>query len=230
MTTPDGRRGIAFVRRRADLIAAAVGLGVYVLCALGASSGTVPPLERDLFHLVNELPDWVLVIAYPVQLLGVLLVPILPAIIAAVLRLWRLCLALASLPLLKYAVEYGVIKAAVNRDRPFQSLCREDPTCGHFRDVPLYGPSFVSGHAMIAGALAVLVLPYLSRRWGVVVLLLAAGVALARVYVGAHNPLDVVGGLAVGVLIGSLLNFALGVPADAAELRRSAGASALPTP
>jgi undecaprenyl-diphosphatase len=210
------------VRRQADLVGALAGLGVAALCAVVASSGAVPPLERFAFHLVNDLPDWLLGLAYPVQLLGVLALPLPLAVAAALLRRWRLCVALAVLPVVKYAVEFGVIKATVDRARPFQSVCREDPTCGHFRDVPLHGPSFVSGHAMIAGALVVLLLPYLSRRWSALVIALAAGVALARVYLGAHNVLDVVGGLAVGVLIGSLLNLALGVPTDVA-VRRSPG-------
>jgi membrane-associated phospholipid phosphatase len=200
-----------FLRRPADAVAAGIGLIVYLLCALVAASG-VPPWEQAAFHAVNDLPDWVQRVAYPAQLLGVLVVPLLPAALAAFLRQWRLCLALALLPVVKYAVEFGVVKRTVDRARPFQSLCGEDPTCGHFRNVPLYGPSFVSGHSIIAAGLAVLLLPYLTRRWQVVVVALAAGVALARVYLGAHNPLDVVGGLAVGVLIGSLLNLAVGVP------------------
>lgn len=206
-----GARG-GIVRRRGDLIAAGVGLGAYLACAIVASSG-VPAWERDLFHLVNGGPDWLVRISYPVQLAGVLVVPVVLAAVAALLRRWRLALALFLLPALKYAVEYGVVKQTVDRARPFQSVCAEDLSCGQFRDVPLYGPAFVSGHAIIAGAVAVILLPYLASRWRVVLVILTFGVALARVHLGAHNPLDVVGGLAVGVVIGSLLNFAVGVPA-----------------
>jgi undecaprenyl-diphosphatase len=38
-------------------------------------------------------------------------------------------------------------------------------------------------------------------------------VLLARVYVGAHNPLDVICGAALGLVIGSCINLALRVPA-----------------
>ena len=41
--------------------------------------------------------------------------------------------------------------------------------------------------------------------WG-----LAAGVCVGRVFVGAHLPLDVVAGGAVGVAVGAVLDWALG--------------------
>jgi len=54
--------------------------------------------------------------------------------------------------------------------------------------------------------------PYLGRRSRRVAWLLAGIVAFARVYTGAHLPLDVAGGAALGWLAGALVHLALGVP------------------
>lgn len=61
-------------------------------------------------------------------------------------------------------------------------------------------PSFPSDHAVMAGAVAAGVL-LASRRLGLVAAALAVLMAAARVYVGAHFPLDVVAGLVVGASV-----------------------------
>src|SRR3712207_7849626 len=64
-------------------------------------------------------------------------------------------------------------------------------------------------HSAVAAALAAAAVPYLSRRTRRVVWVLAWIVALARIYAGAHLPLDIIGGAAVGWAIGSLVHWAL---------------------
>ncbi|MDI6912240.1 phosphatase PAP2 family protein [Nocardioides sp.] len=60
--------------------------------------------------------------------------------------------------------------------------------------------SFPSDHAVLAGAVAVGVL-LAHRRLGLLAVALAALMAFSRVYVGAHFPLDVLAGLALGALV-----------------------------
>ena len=60
--------------------------------------------------------------------------------------------------------------------------------------------SFPSDHAVMAGAVAS-ALMLTDRRLGWVATVLAVLMAFARVYVGAHFPLDVLAGLAVGAAV-----------------------------
>jgi undecaprenyl-diphosphatase len=69
----------------------------------------------------------------------------------------------------------------------------------HLLMAPKTDPSFPSDHATFAFAVAVAIF-LASRRAGIVALLLAALVAVSRVYVGEHYPTDVV----VGACIGSI--------------------------
>jgi len=192
---------------------------VAVVAAVIAASGDVPAWERAVFHALNDLPDWLRNPLWAFQLAGVLLVPLAVAVVAAALRRFRLAGALVTLIPLKLVAERLIVKQLVERQRPGTSICHLDENCGHFRDVPLAGLSFVSGHAIITWGVATLLWPYLPGGWRWLPVAVAVANAVARIYLGAHNPLDLVGGAGLGVALGALLTMAFGSPARSAATK-----------
>ena len=196
-----------------------VAVAVAVVSGLIAAGGTVPDWEETIFHAVNDLPGWLEAPMWVFQLAGLLLVPLGVAVVAALFKQWRLAAALLVFIPLKLIVEKLVVKQLVERERPGTTICGApddfDPACANFRgDVPLEGLSFVSGHAIIAWGVATLLWAALPGRWRLVPVAIAVLNAIARVYLGAHNPLDVIGGGAIGVSIGVVLVLAFRLAPD----------------
>jgi len=195
-------------RVRRDVVVLVASLAVFAVCAVIAVNGRVGTVERAAFHAVNGLPEGLYQPMLVFQYLGVLAMPLVVAVGALALRRWRLAAALVLVVPCKLATE-RLVKLLVQRERP-------GTTVGDavLRGVHPGGLSFVSGHAIITFAIAGLLALVLPRRWAVVVFVLASLNAVARVYLGAHNPLDVVGGAAVGLAIAAALDLVLDVAGD----------------
>jgi membrane-associated phospholipid phosphatase len=184
------------------LLVATGGLLLLVLCALVASDGTVGNVERSVFHAINDLPGGLYPVLWPFQQFGNLLIALVVGIVVALaLRQWWVAAAVAVAVVLKLLGEQAV-KEVVQRSRPGTTI--GDVTMRG--DVSAHGLSFVSGHAVIVTAVAGLLTPILPRAWRWVPWAIVLLNGIARIYVGAHNPLDVVGGIGLGLVIAGILN------------------------
>ncbi len=97
-----------------------------------------------------------------------------------------------------------VVKQAVRRPRPAALL---PGARGRGRDAA--GLGYLSGHAAVAVALGVAALPRLGPAARALTLTAMPLVGLTRVYVGAHLPLDIAGGVALGLAADAAAGLAL---------------------
>jgi glycosyltransferase 2 family protein len=199
---------------RAEVVAVLGGsvvlAGTWVVVAVNHG---VPGWEQDIFEWVNDLPDALWPVVWgPMQIGSLAGSLVVVAVIFAATRQRRLTLsALTASQIAWWSAK--VIKGLVSRGRPATLLV----------DVKLRehasGVGYVSGHTAVAFALATVLAPSLPRAWRPVAFALASGVAMARMYSGAHLPLDVVGGAGLGVLSGTLWRWAFGLGGEGLPVR-----------
>jgi undecaprenyl-diphosphatase len=197
------------VRRRVDAVFVAAGLAVLLAgMAVVGDDGGLPAWEADLFRTVNDLPDALHPVLWVFQQFGANGAAPAVAVVAWLAGRRRLALAAILAVVAKLLLE-RVVKALVTRERPATSIGSDIQLRG---DVQINGESFVSGHAVVAAVLAFVITPWVPARWGVALWVLVGLVMIGRVYVGAHLPLDLVCGAALGLAVGGLLNLLLGAP------------------
>ncbi|MCP9948946.1 phosphatase PAP2 family protein [Actinomadura madurae] len=193
-------------RHPADVVRLVAGLGICLLLSLFAADGLLPRPEADAFRLVNDLPGWLFRPVDMVMQTGSLGAVAVTATAALAARRFRLAADLALGGSLAWLIA-KLVKDLADRGRP-GALLSEVVLRGAHEG----GLGFVSGHAAVAAALATVAAAHVRRPvrwvlWGV-----AIAVPLSRVYVGAHFPLDVVAGAALGWAIGGAVHLARGTP------------------
>jgi undecaprenyl-diphosphatase len=166
---------------------------------LAGRTGRLLPGEEAAFRVVNDAPDrWRTPVVGVMQAGNGLMALAGPAAARALGASPRRQLAVGLAAFGGWQVAKGV-KAVVRRGRPTAFF--DDV---HLRDGDPDGHGLVSGHATVAAATAVVLTPVLPGPARPVAAGVVLAVAAARVYVGAHLPLDALGGVALGVLVGQL--------------------------
>ena len=183
----------ALGRPRLTAGVAATALGASYIVAV---QDPIPQWELELTEWINDAPDWVATVLFPIMQFGTLGgPPVVAAGIAALARDRWLGAATAIAGVVTWFGAKGV-KKIVERDRPGSYLPEIN-----VREGDGTGLGFISGHAAVAATTAVMVMVVLPRHWRWVPALLAGLVGLARIVHGVHLPADVVGGWAFGTLI-----------------------------
>jgi undecaprenyl-diphosphatase len=177
----------------------ALGLGVAatgLLWSAGrARALTVSRAEERVFRVFNDAPGELVPLVWPIMQMGSL-----GAVFAAAEGERRRSgnERAATIAIVGTAVWGGVklIKPLVGRGRPAAHLA-----VVHVRGQAQTGLGYPSGHAAVSLTLAMVA----SHSAGTLRLALAAAAvtSAARMYVGAHLPIDIIGGLCAGWMIGS---------------------------
>ena len=182
--------------RRPLVVAGVAAVGLISSYAV-AVQRPVPDWELRLTEAINDVPDWVGSMMYPVMQLGTLAAPI---IVAVPIVIFRRDLVLGAAVMVTGVVTWFAakgVKKIVERDRPLsylpEILVREGDGSGL---------GYISGHSAVAASAAIMAMVALPRRWRPLAAVIAALVGITRIVHGVHLPADVVGGWSFGVLLG----------------------------
>ena len=187
-------------RRRSRLATAALATGVLLESARRARGREVSGHEEQVFRVVNRAPDALHIPVWAVMQSGSLGSVFATA---GILR-WRNRDCAAAGGLVAGTAVWGGVKAV-------KPSCGRGRPAHHLEEVAVRGPAqtglgYPSGHAAVAMALALIA----TRSDRAAVRSAAIGAAgitgAARMFVGAHLPLDIAGGFAIGTLAGMAAN------------------------
>lgn len=166
---------------------------VLLAIAVSASRGAdMQPWEITAFYAVYDLPNWLFPFFISVTQLGSVYMLGLLSLFYLLFGRFHILLRLLLTGTLAYAMS-GVAKDLWGRARPFDYL--PDIVV---REYSVWGPGFPSGHVALATAIALSVRHYLPQKYKWIPIVGIISVALSRMYLGVHAPLDIIGGFAIG--------------------------------
>jgi membrane-associated phospholipid phosphatase len=198
-----GRRAGTLVGALADPhVRLGVGAVALLVTALAVRRDRVSLGEARAFRAVNGLPDALHAPAWAIMQLGTLGAAPAAAGVAWLAGDPELAGRLLASGAGTWALS-KLVKQVVRRPRPAALLA--GTRC---RGREAAGLGYLSGHAGVAIALGAAAVPRLGPSGQALIVTAVPVVGLTRVYVGAHLPLDIAGGAALGLVVEALVSLA----------------------
>ena len=210
METNDAWVALTAPRRRTSILVACVAVCALAVFTWLAVQPGAPSAQTKIVQWLNDPPQpfaAILSIANP------LLRPIPLSLIAVALLAWVLVAARfrsSRLEVLRALVIAFVIaeilaqglKLVVDKPRPIAVIDNLDRH--GYPGTPL-GSGFPSAHAAVVVGLVCALWPWMRWAQRLVAALLVVVICFDRIYIGAHWPLDVLGGIAIGFIAGAVV-------------------------
>lgn len=164
---------------------------LFVASAILVSDDQMAEWEKIVFNAVYGLPNGFTPIFIALTQLGNITILMALSVIMLIKKHYTIVIRMLMAGLLAEILAH-IGKGFVGRPRPVEyiaDLVLRDPT---------YGVGFPSGHTAVATAIALVCWQYLPKGYKWVAPAWIIGVALSRIYLGVHAPMDLVGGFAIG--------------------------------
>ena len=178
-----------------------VGLIIFIPCLIFGFQHQLTGFEKSVFLYINGWPNFLkepavlitngLGASYPIALCV-----LIPIAFKRYKLAWRFFFVVGLA-----GVVMEVIKRVVLEPRPYILLHNHLNN----RSLSTGDYSFPSGHVVVATALALVLWLILPKKWRFISIIWILLVAISRVYLGAHSPVDVIAGFSVGLIIFSIV-------------------------
>lgn len=167
-------------------------LAVFVIAALLAQPEAASAFEASIFSLFYVQSGLLVPVFFVITQLGSIYFLAALSALYLYLKNYVVVLRLLMAGTLAYLLA-GVSKDLFGRGRPdelFDNIV--------FHDVMVRGPGFPSGHTALAVAVGIVLFHHTPQKWHAAIIIVTILAAISRIAVGAHAPLDIVGGAAIG--------------------------------